>query len=151
MTSKQRAALRAMANSLEPIFQVGKFGVTDAVIAQLADAFKARELIKLKVLLESAPEAPKEIAQKLAAATGSEVVQVIGGSMIFYKENEQLQLENKPEKKPATKAQREKARKEKLRKQKTKKVAVTLKQRSRKAAERRATHIVKVRERNSGK
>lgn len=138
-----------MANSLEPIFQVGKFGVTDAVIAQLADAFKARELIKLKVLLESAPEAPKEIAQKLAAATGSEVVQVIGGSMIFYKENEQL--ENKPAKKPATKAQREKARKEKLRKQKTKKVAVTLKQRSRKAAERRATHIVKVRERNSGK
>ena len=47
------------------------------------------------MLLESAPETPREIAEKLAAATGSQVVQVIGGSMIFYKENPELQAEKK--------------------------------------------------------
>jgi RNA-binding protein len=140
-----------MANSLEPVFQVGKYGVTDAVVAQMADAFKTRELLKLKVLLESAPETPKEIAQKLAAATGSEVVQVIGGSMIFYKENKELHEEIKPEKKPATKAQRENARKEKLKRIKAKKVSPFFKSRSRSAAERKAVHAVKVRGRNGGK
>ena len=49
MTSKERAALRAQANSLEPLFQVGKGGVNDALIAQTLDAFRSRELLKLKV------------------------------------------------------------------------------------------------------
>ena len=69
MTSKERAALRAQANSLEAVFQAGKGGVNDALIAQTDDALRARELIKLKVLLETTPEPPKAIAQKLAEAT----------------------------------------------------------------------------------
>ena len=60
MTSKERAALRAQANSLEPLFQVGKGGVNDALIAQTLDAFRSRELLKLKVLLETAPKSPRE-------------------------------------------------------------------------------------------
>ena len=76
MTSKERAALRGQANKLEPLFQVGKGGISDALIKQTDDALNARELIKLKVLLESAPEKPKEIANKLAQATQSEVVGV---------------------------------------------------------------------------
>lgn len=95
MTSKRRAELRGQANRLEPLFQVGKGGISDALITQTNDALRAHELIKLKVLLESAPETPREIAEKLAAATGSQVVQVIGGSMIFYKENPELQSEKK--------------------------------------------------------
>ena len=95
MTSKRRAELRGQANRLEPLFQVGKGGISDALIAQTNDALRAHELIKLKVLLESAPETPREIADKLAEATGSQVVQVIGGSMIFYKENPELQAEKK--------------------------------------------------------
>ena len=95
MTSKRRAELRGQANRLEPLFQVGKGGISDALIAQTNDALRVHELIKLKVLLESAPETPREIAEKLAAATGSQVVQVIGGSMIFYKENPELQAEKK--------------------------------------------------------
>lgn len=100
MTSKRRAELRGQANRLEPLFQVGKGGISDALIAQTNDALRVHELIKLKVLLESAPETPREIAEKLAAATGSQVVQVIGGSMIFYKENPELQAEKKAKEKP---------------------------------------------------
>lgn len=99
MTSKRRAELRGQANRLEPLFQVGKGGISDALIAQTNDALRVHELIKLKVLLESAPETPREIAEKLAEATGSQVVQVIGGSMIFYKENPELQAEKKAKEK----------------------------------------------------
>ncbi len=100
MTSKRRAELRGQANRLEPLFQVGKGGISDGLIAQTNDALRVHELIKLKVLLESAPETPREIAEKLASATGSQVVQVIGGSMIFYKENPELQAEKNSKAKP---------------------------------------------------
>ena len=95
MTSKERAALRAQANSLEPLFQVGKGGVNDALIAQTLDAFRSRELLKLKVLLETAPKPPREIAEEIAAKTQSEVVQVVGGSLIFFKENPELKDKKK--------------------------------------------------------
>ena len=102
MTSKERAALRAQANSLEPLFQVGKGGVNDALIAQTEDAFRTRELLKLKVLLETAPKSPREIAEEIAKATNSEVVQVVGGSMIFYRENPELN-DPKPKKAKSSK------------------------------------------------
>lgn len=102
MTSKERALLRAQANSLEPLFQIGKGGMSDALIEQTADALRKRELIKLKVLLESAPESPREFADKLAEATGSDVVQVVGGSIVLYKENPDKDKEEK-KKKPAKK------------------------------------------------
>ena len=90
MTGKQRAQYRAAANGLEPVFQIGKGGVTDAVIAQVEAALRARELIKVKALLESIPQPPKEMAQILSEATGSEVIQVIGGCIILYRENPEL-------------------------------------------------------------
>lgn len=102
MTGKERAQFRAQANTLDPLFQIGKGGMSDALVAQIEDAFRTRELIKLKVLLESAPETPREFADKIAAATGSEVIQVIGGSLVFYRENPDLGKE-KAKKKPAKK------------------------------------------------
>ena len=63
MTSKERAYWRSQANGMQPLFQVGKGGISDALIKQTDDALTARELIKIKVLLETAPEKPKEIAQ----------------------------------------------------------------------------------------
>ena len=94
MTSKERAALKAKANKIDALFQVGKGGVSDALIAQVNGAFDTRELIKLKVLLETAPDTPKNIALQIAEASGCEIVQVIGGAMIFYKHNPKLH-ENK--------------------------------------------------------
>ena len=102
MTSKERAEFRAQANSLEPLFQIGKGGMSEALIEQTSDALRKRELIKLKVLLESAPESPREFADKLAQATGSEVIQVVGGSIVLYKENPDKDKETK-KKKPAKK------------------------------------------------
>lgn len=95
MTGKERAALRAQANGLEPLFQVGKGGISDALIKQTDDALEARELIKLKVLLETSPEPPKVIANKLAEATGAEVISVVGGSMIFYRYSKKLHEKKK--------------------------------------------------------
>ena len=58
MTGKERAGWRAKANSLTPLFQIGKGGMSDAIIKQTDDALTARELIKVKVLLESSPVTP---------------------------------------------------------------------------------------------
>lgn len=86
LTSKQRAALRGMASGYETIFQIGKGGITDAFVAQVADALRARELIKLRVLENSGMTA-REAAEQLAAATGSEVVQVIGSRFVLFLQN----------------------------------------------------------------
>jgi len=90
MTSKERAALRAQANGLQALFQVGKEGATPAVATQMNEAFNTRELLKGKVLLESCPQTPREAAEALAAMTDSQVVQVVGGSMVFFKVNEEM-------------------------------------------------------------
>ncbi len=87
MTSKERAKLRAEANGLDPIFQIGKEGVTEAVIAQIEDTFNTRELFKIKVHLETSPEGPKEIATKIAEATGCHIIQVIGGTIVVFRIN----------------------------------------------------------------
>ncbi len=110
MTSKERANLRAEANGLDPIFQIGKEGVTEAVIAQIEDTFNTRELFKIKVHLETAPETPKEMAVKIAEATGCDVVQVIGGTIVVFRINLILRQKEAEKKK----RQKEKARKEAL-------------------------------------
>ena len=122
MTGKERAAFRAKANSLEPLFQVGKGGVSPALVAQAQDALRVHELIKLKVLLESAPDTPRNIAEEIAEKTGSQVVQVIGGAMIFYKENPELRKKEKEQKKvPAKKTANNKGAKDFSKKFKSKK------------------------------
>ena len=113
MTGKERAKFRAAANGLEPVFQIGKGGVSDAVIAQVEAALDARELIKVKALLETIPQPPKEIAQQIADRTKADVIQVIGGVIVLYRENPELrQAEKEKEKrrKEIAKKQREKAR-----------------------------------------
>ena len=111
MTGKERAAFRAQANHLEPLFQVGKGGMSDALIKQTDDALRARELIKVKVLLESSPITPRETADELAAATGAEVIQVIGGVIVLYRESPELKekaLQKEKNKKMAAKKAKEK-------------------------------------------
>lgn len=86
LTSKQRSFLRSMGNPMEPLFQVGKGGLTDNVIQAVEDALLARELIKLRIL-PSLLQEPKEVAHELAEALGADVVQVIGKSFLIYKRN----------------------------------------------------------------
>lgn len=85
LTSKQRATLRAKANTLEVVFQVGKGEIDEQLIKSTADCIAARELIKMKVL-ETSMYTAKEAANILAEATGSDVVQVIGGRFVLYKQ-----------------------------------------------------------------
>lgn len=84
MNSKQRAFLRSIANTIEPIFQIGKGGISDNLISQLSDALEARELIKISVL-ESAPNNAKSLADCIATKTKSYVVQVIGSKITLYR------------------------------------------------------------------
>ena len=86
LTSKQRAQLRALANPIETILQVGKSGVGEQLIKQVNDALTARELIKLRVL-ETAPGSVREIAEELAEATQSDVVLTIGTRFVLYRRN----------------------------------------------------------------
>lgn len=87
LTSKQRAKLRSISSKEDTILQVGKNGIGDTLIKQVADALQAREIIKMRVL-ENALMEPREAAEELAAATESEVVQVIGTKFVLYKRNE---------------------------------------------------------------
>ena len=84
LTSKQRAQLRGLANTIDTILIVGKEGIGDNLVKQANDALEARELIKGRVL-ESAMLTPREAAQALAPLTRSEVVQVIGTKFVLYR------------------------------------------------------------------
>lgn len=86
LTSKQRSYLRGLANTLEPIFQVGKGGVGENIIKQFNDALEAREIVKAAVLKNSEYSA-REICEEIAQQTGAHVVQVIGSKFVLYKES----------------------------------------------------------------
>ena len=87
LTSKQRAQLRGLANSIDTILQVGKDGLGENLIKQAGDALEARELIKGRVLDNNADYDARLAAAELAKATRSEVVQVIGTKFVLYRES----------------------------------------------------------------
>ena len=86
LTSKQRAQLRGLANSIDTILQVGKDGIGENLIKQADDALEARELIKGRVLDNNIESDARTAAEELAVATRSEVVQVIGSKFVLYRE-----------------------------------------------------------------
>ena len=86
LSSKQRATLRSMANGIDTIMQIGKDGVTENLITTVSDALEAREMIKLKVLDNSA-ETPRSAAEALAEATGADVVCTVGTKLVLYRES----------------------------------------------------------------
>lgn len=85
MTSKQRAYLKGLAQTMEPIFQIGKNSLTPENTAAINEALDARELIKVSVL-QNCMDDPREIAELAAERTRSQVVQVIGKKIVLYKE-----------------------------------------------------------------
>lgn len=86
LTSKQRAYLRGMANGLDTILIIGKGEITDNVIMQADTALTARELIKGRVL-ENSAYSSREGAELLAELCQADVVQVIGSKFVLYRPN----------------------------------------------------------------
>lgn len=84
LSSRQRAHLRSLAQTLKPIAHIGKEGVTDAAIRGLGQAFQTHELIKVRVL-ETAPESAKDTGRALAERIdGTVMIQSIGRSVVLY-------------------------------------------------------------------
>lgn len=95
MTSKQRAMLRSMANTMDTILYVGKEGVTPGTVKEAYDALEARELIKCAVQ-QGAPVTAREALDALCEQTGAEPVQCIGRRFVMYRpsrENQRIVLE----------------------------------------------------------
>jgi RNA-binding protein len=90
LTGKQKRLLRSKAHHLNPIFQVGKGGVNENMIKQIGEALEVRELIKVSVL-QNCEEDRDEVAQLLSNGAKAELVQVIGNTIVLYKES----VENK--------------------------------------------------------
>ena len=85
MTSKQRAYLKSLAMTMEPILQLGKGSVTPEFTASVEEALAARELIKIHVLQNCADD-PRALGEILAERTRAQVVQVIGRKIVLYRE-----------------------------------------------------------------
>lgn len=95
MTSKQRAYLRSMANTMETILYIGKDGVTPGTVKEAFDALEARELIK-GCVQQGAPLSAREALDELCAQVGAEPIQCIGRRFVLYKpsrENPRIVLE----------------------------------------------------------
>jgi RNA-binding protein len=86
LTGKQKRFLRAEAHHLTPIFQVGKGGVNENMITQIKEALEVRELIKIAILQNNNDD-KHEVAEDLAAGAGAELVQLIGHTVVLYKES----------------------------------------------------------------
>ena len=86
LNGKKRAFLRKMANELDPVFQVGKGGISEEMCLQIGNCLEARELIKLRVL-ENSGYTAKEAANEIAEAIGCDVVACVGSKFVLYKES----------------------------------------------------------------
>lgn len=95
MNSKQRAYLKGIAQTTQPILNIGKASLTPEFTESVAEALEARELIKISVL-KNCLDDPKEIAAVLAERTKSQVVQVIGRKIVLYKESKEHKKINLP-------------------------------------------------------
>ncbi len=94
ITSKQRAYLRGLANTLQPVLIIGKDGISESFLQETDQALECHELIKIK-LLESAFLAPKSAAAEICEKLGAEPVQCIGSKIVLYREsreNKQIEL-----------------------------------------------------------
>ena len=86
LKGKQKRQLRALAHHLSPIFQVVKSGVNSDMIQGIRDALEKRELLKVSIL-QNCEEDKDEVAQILSERTSSELVQVIGHTIVLYKQS----------------------------------------------------------------
>ncbi|MGE6367536.1 ribosome assembly RNA-binding protein YhbY [Planococcus kocurii] len=86
LTTKQKSFLKSEAHHLAPIFQVGKGGVSDAMLVQIKEALEKRELVKISIL-QNNEDGKDEVAVALAKGTKSQLVQLIGHTVVLYKQS----------------------------------------------------------------
>ncbi|KOF56729.1 MULTISPECIES: ribosome assembly RNA-binding protein YhbY [Clostridium] len=86
LTGKQRAFLRSMANTINPIFQLGKNGIDETFLKQIDDALEARELIKINIL-ENSEFTPREASDVICSKLNSEGIQAIGRKLVLYRKS----------------------------------------------------------------
>jgi RNA-binding protein len=90
LKGRERAELRAEAHHLDPLVHIGQQGLTPTLISALDDALRTRELVKVKLRTQDDVK-PKDIANSLALATNSAVVQVIGRTATLFRENPEIE------------------------------------------------------------
>ena len=95
LRGKQKRFLRAKAHHLSPIFQVGKGGVNDNMIKQISEALEVRELLKISIL-QNCDEDKDTVASELVNGTKIELVQIIGNTIVLYKESKENKTINLP-------------------------------------------------------
>ena len=86
ITSKQRSYLRSLAIKLEPIFHVGKNGIEDAFLKQVAEALEARELIKIAVL-DNSEYTSRQASDYICEKLDCDGVQSIGKKLVLYRKS----------------------------------------------------------------
>lgn len=86
-TTKQRSNLRSLAQTIDPIAQIGKGGISDNLIESLSTMLEARELIKITVLNNAEMDA-KSFSIELAESLKAEVVCVIGHKIVLYRRSD---------------------------------------------------------------
>ncbi len=89
ITTKQRAQLRGYANALDPVYLIGKDGITEALIEGVGEVLTARELIKVGIQ-ENCPVTAREACEALCGALDAAPVQVIGRKFVIYKRNKKI-------------------------------------------------------------
>ena len=95
--NKEKRYLRSLANTIDPVVQVGKASVNESVLFSLNEALEARELVKAKVLKNCLDEV-KDVAQELADQSNAELVQVIGRNVVLYRRNPEKPMIELPKK-----------------------------------------------------
>lgn len=92
LTGKQKSYLRSLAQTERALFQIGKDGLSDTLIQTVSDALKARELVKISVLKTAPTDDLKELAFDLARLSRSEVVQMIGRTIVLYRKSNEPRI-----------------------------------------------------------
>jgi RNA-binding protein len=84
LSGKQRRYLRSLGHNLEPVVQLGKLGLTEAVTSAIDAALTEHELIKVRIGTEC-PDERGDVAERLAPAVKGEVAQVLGRTLLIYR------------------------------------------------------------------